>query len=670
MKAQARARATPAKPKAKASSATSGPTETVLAPAEATAAPASIAEEKEEAVSAESQSQKASQRKLEETVNHSDTKTSTNKQIGSPEPSEPLVTAIPIEAADAKQRTSPEAPATRSPVEFAVDALTKTKASHADAPEDAAPRDTHATSATLVATNDEIAAEKSHGSDGTEPATSNVASQVESNAQQSVASKGAVAPPPSSDAIANRNAADTQDLSTTDKTHIVPSKSQATKPLSSRIQPETQAASDLAARLKKAHTREPEPNPVATESNTNAEKRKRSYTPPRFHDIDTRPSKAVRLFESNYDKFAAQRREPSPEPLGADDFRIIATDKNKHAEATMAAYQQSKASPNDLVPAACVKDLVCVFVGNIPPATINADIKPWLASSRHLPRPVAISTLGQARNVPNGHQYTRIFFEKKTQAEQAMNLLKNLPFETPPAQLVVRVLEQKPEKTKLHWRDVESWARPVLEKKLDPSKTGVPALPSRPDERQNGKVQDQSRTSLTGDARRAEAPRDDRRDSSLRDDRRDDRSNDLRRSRSPPRRRERSPPRTSGRDVDRLADRLREEPRYEDRREADGGRRPLYERTQSSSSLPRSAKDNSPRDNLMSRVREPDYDNRRPRASWPDDRPRGTNDDVFRRFDASPPRRQQREPARYSPDREVRHNGSRRQGSNLLGRLQ
>lgn len=667
MKAQARASAAPAKPKPKAPLATVGLAETVLPPAEAPAAPASVAEQ-EEGVSTGTHSQKATHGKIEETAIDLDAKISTNKQAVNPEQSEPPVTAIPIDAADAKQRNSPEAPTTRPPVEPAVEA--GTEPSRAAAPDDTVPRDTPAASAASVATNDEIAAEKPHGSESTEPATPNIAPQVESNAQQSGASKVAVVPPAPSDAVADRNVADTRNLSTANNSHVVSSNSQATKPLSSRIQPEAQAETDFAARLKTASAREPEPHPVAFEPQTHAETRKRSYTPPRFPDIDTRPSKAVRLLESNYDKFAAQRREPSPKPLVTDDFRIIATDKNKHAEATMAAYQQSKTNPNDLVPAACVKDLVCVFVGNIPPSTKNADIKPWLASCRHLPKPVAISALGQARNVPNGHQYTRIFFEKKTQAEQAMNLLKNLPFETPPAQLLVRVLEQKPEKTKIHWRDVESWARPVLEKKLNPSKTGVAALPSRPDEWQNVQAQEQSRTPVTGGTRRTEALQDDGRDSYLRDDTRDDRSNDLRRSRSPPRRRERSPLRTSGRDVDRLADRLREEPRYEDRREADGGRRLLYERTQSSSSLPRSAKDNSPRDNLISRVREPDYDNRRPRASWPDDRQRGTNDDVFRRFDASPPRRQQREPARYSPDRDVRHNGSRREGSNLLGRLQ
>lgn len=431
---------------------------------------------------------------------------------------------------------------------------------------------------------------------------------------------------------------------------VTPAAVQSKTPMN-RIESDIHERPNLPARLDSIAqpTRSDQTPPIAQP--TIPEKRKRGHTPP-ARNADEPPTNRAKTAVSSYDRFAKQRREPSLEAPANQDSKTVVTNKtDQNTKASSEVRGKNDATKDDeMVPAACTSDLACLFVGNIPPSAKDSDMKPWLLSAHTIPSPVVVTHLGHARSTPNAQQYLRVFYQKKTQAEHAMRLLKNVPFGSPPAQLFVKMLELKPEKVKLHWRDVESWARPVLEAKLKP-KSGVAALPKRPEESGPVQLREGSRELTRRDLEAA------------------DRYRDTRRSRSPPRRRLTSPPRDPyARDADRLADRLREDPRDFDRRDYNTARRPsLSERTQSSSSLPKSRmqEDRSPRDDLATRIREPEHDSYRPRSSWPDDRRRQSRDDVFRRFDASPPRKS-REPGRYSPDRDT----YRTQGSNLLGRLQ
>lgn len=207
-------------------------------------------------------------------------------------------------------------------------------------------------------------------------------------------------------------------------------------------------------------------------------KRKRDETPQAPASGEPALNRPKISSPARYDRFANQRRSPSPVNLDTEDFRVVVTsDKPTYEQKSLSKTGRKSIGRDDQLPPTCTQDLECVFIGNIPQDAKDADIRPWLFSSRNLPRPVLVTRLASASGQP---QYIRVFFRNKEEAEEALEVLKKTPFTTPPAHLLVRIMNKKPGKVKLFWRDIESWARPYLEEKASPISQSLRSSSSRP----------------------------------------------------------------------------------------------------------------------------------------------------------------------------------------------
>lgn len=376
-----------------------------------------------------------------------------------------------------------------------------------------------------------------------------------------------------------------------------------------------------------------------------ANKRKRSTTPAERALVDEPASNRPRSTKGTYDRYANQRLPPSTARTASEEIRnIIPSDNSKTEHKSSPQPGRKSVSQEGLLPLACTQELVCVFVGHIPHNAKEADVRPWLFTSRSLPRPVIVTKLASARGTPNGHQYLRIFFKNHSEADNAVGILRKSPFEQHPAQLLIRALKQEPRKVKLYWRDVESWARPYLEDLASSSLSSSSSSLSRREVRPASEQTNSEQNKQAEIRRQVSTDR--------------------------PTSRHQSPQSVySTYDADRLANRLDGSSTRYDRYEADQ-RRPPPQRTPSGSYLDRSlarSLDNERDDDLARRVRVSDAHSRSVHGVSPgtNEGRRASKDDLFRRFDASPPRRRRD----YSPQREPKRDYRQEDRSDLLGRL-
>lgn len=374
-------------------------------------------------------------------------------------------------------------------------------------------------------------------------------------------------------------------------------------------------------------------------------KRKRGTTPlmPTTEEpLSNRPKNS----ESTYAKFAKQRRSPTPVNPGKEDFKSAgAGDKLVNDRRGRKSVDQ-----DEKLPAECTRDLACVFVGNIPASAKDADIRPWLFSKRNLPRPVLITKLATARGTTNGPQYLRVFFKLSFEAEKAVDLLKKIPFETPPAQLVIRILDKKLGKITLYWRDVEKWARSYLEDLALSRST-----PSSNESEQKTKAIPRTEKSQAEPSR----------------DQLPVRPRQAKPTPARPTSQDSFPPEAVSQEANRLADRVatdysRRHDRYEDQ-----NRRSISDRTSNSSLSGRDrhweTDDRDHENSLASRVREPaTYSGRlQDRSSYQSDRRQEDKYNLAERLDESLPRKR----SDYAPPREGREARLQDDRSDLLGRM-
>lgn len=368
-----------------------------------------------------------------------------------------------------------------------------------------------------------------------------------------------------------------------------------------------------------------------------AEKRKWA-SPPSGNIGEERPSNRPKHDSSDNIRLGQQQRPTIPSSYRGE---VALPNSNRQTSTKLAVDANGKPSydKDDPVPADKINHLICLFVGNIPPSSGDPDLRAWIFSSRDVPRPVAITPLGQAKGDPGAPQFLRIFFETMEDAQRAMAVLNNTRFNSPPAQLVLRILPSQPKKVRLHWRDVESWARGRLDgiqRIANDNNTKPPSLKTAEQAAQRDKLredQERSRQSYP-----LSAPVQDNQSTGV------------------------------TKSVENLADRLElSESRSDKRRETERPHHQQNDRPGHPAPLGKETVDTE-KGNLLNRVKGTKPEDVHPQRN-PEHRTRATSESLFSRFDASPPRRRNDHP-RYTPPREDRHTASRRSSTNLLGRLE
>lgn len=367
-------------------------------------------------------------------------------------------------------------------------------------------------------------------------------------------------------------------------------------------------------------------------------KRKRNASPGEHSASGEPPFNRAKTHQSTYDRFANQRLPPPPviREQNRDNARdLVKKDNNTDKQESHQPGSEGGKEDGPL-PLACLQELACVFVGNIPHTAKDGDIRAWLIACRTLPRPAILTKLATARSNTNGYQFLRLFFLNQIEAEKAVGMLRKTPFEAPPAQLLIRPLKQDPARLKFYWRDVLRWARPYLQE-----------LASKPTSSASKEIKAVSREH----SQQVATP------PHLRERSRDD--NASARHASPL-------PTPVPQEADNLADRLGDRVASYDRHAADN------RQSSSGGQLHASTGREKPQghertEDFTRRRREPEMSNRlaHGRPSRPDDDRHSSNADLFRRFDASPPRRRRD----YTPPREPRRDYPQEDRSNLLGRL-